>query len=88
MSDNVNAPQHYVVLIKSKTYPYSTYKVECLDVIDSLQMNLNIGSSFQYLWRAGRKDPGKKLEDLKKARFYLDREIKLMEGEMDDDVPF
>jgi len=36
-------------------------------------MNFNVGNAVKYLWRAGSK--GDALEDLKKARWYVDREI-------------
>ena len=35
----------------------------------------------KYIARAGIKDPSKELEDLKKAEFYLNRRIKVLEGE-------
>ena len=35
----------------------------------------------KYVARAGKKDSSKELEDLKKALFYLDRRIKLLETE-------
>ena len=65
VSDPVYSPQHYT----------SIKGVECLDIIAFLKMSFNRGSAFKYLWRAGRKDPKKYLEDLNKARFYLSREI-------------
>jgi hypothetical protein len=34
----------------------------------------------KYVARAGKKDPTKEIEDLKKAAFYLDRRIKLLEN--------
>lgn len=34
----------------------------------------------KYVARAGKKDTSKELEDLKKAAFYLDRRIKLLEN--------
>jgi len=41
-------------------------------------MNFNPGNAIKYIWRAGNK--GNALEDLKKARWYLDDEIKRREG--------
>lgn len=51
-------------------------EVECFDVIEALgfDASFNLGNVLKYLWRAGRKTPDA-LEDLKKARTYLDREI-------------
>jgi hypothetical protein len=40
-------------------------------------MNFNLGNSVKYIWRAG--DKGSIIEDLKKARWYLDREIQRLE---------
>ena len=43
--------------------------------------NYHRGNAVKYIARAGRKDPAKEVEDLRKARFYLDREIeRLMKG--------
>lgn len=39
------------------------------------QMNFNRGNVVKYVARAGLKNPATEVEDLKKARFYLDREI-------------
>lgn len=46
--------------------------VECIDVAE--HMNFNRGNATKYLWRCGQK--GDELEDLRKARWYIDREIK------------
>lgn len=62
MSDNVNHPPHY------NSHPSG---VECIQVTE--HMNFCIGNAMKYLWRAGLK--GDALEDLKKAKFYIEREI-------------
>ena len=41
-------------------------------------MNFCLGNALKYLWRAGLK--GDAVEDLKKARWYIDREIKRLGG--------
>jgi len=51
--------------------------IECIDVIE--HMPFNIGNAIKYLWRADHK--GKTLEDLRKARWYVDREIARRERE-------
>lgn len=51
--------------------------VECIDVIEALGLGFNTGSAMKYIWR--HPDKGKELEDLKKARWYLDREIARLE---------
>lgn len=63
-SDSVNHPAHYT------KHPSG---VECIDVVE--HMNFNRGNATKYIWRAGEKDPAKEIEDLEKARWYLDREI-------------
>lgn len=65
--DCVNHPQHYT------SHPSG---VECIQVTE--HFNFNIGNAVKYLWRAGLK--GKPLEDLQKARWYVDREIKRLGG--------
>lgn len=62
MSDPVNKPSHYTS---------SPSGVECLDVVEHLCFNL--GNAVKYIWRCDLK--GKPIEDLKKAAFYINREI-------------
>lgn len=59
--DNVNHPPHYA-------HPSG---IECIDVVE--HMSFNVGNAIKYLWRAGRKGPA--LEDLRKAAWYINREI-------------
>lgn len=66
MSDPVNHPSHYT------SHPSG---VECIQVTE--HMNFCVGNAVKYLWRAGQK--GDHLEDLKKARWYIDREIERLE---------
>lgn len=61
--ESVNHPSHYNNHISG---------IECIDVVEC--MNFCIGNAIKYLWRCGYK--GNELEDLKKARWYIDREIK------------
>jgi hypothetical protein len=49
--------------------------VEAIDVVE--WMSFNLGNAVKYIWRSGEK--GNLIEDLKKARWYLDREIKRVE---------
>lgn len=62
MSDPVNNPSHY-----------QAGGLESIDVIEAFELNFRLGNVVKYVLRADRK--GKALEDLKKARWYLDREI-------------
>ena len=70
MSDRVNHPKHY---------NESPSGVECITVVE--HMTFNLGNAVKYIWRAGLKSPDK-LEDLKKARWYLDREIGKIHAEI------
>ena len=62
MTDNVNHPDHYT------SHPSG---VECIEITE--HMNFCIGNAFKYLFR--RKFKGRELEDLRKARWYVQREI-------------
>ena len=64
--ENVDHPNHY----GGKDNPY-----EAIKVIEAWELGFNLGNTVKYISRAGKKDPNKHLEDLEKARFYLDREI-------------
>lgn len=62
--DPVNRPKHY-----------ATLDPEPIVVIENWNLGFCLGQVIKYLSRAGRKDPTKTVEDLSKARWYLDREI-------------
>ena len=62
MNDPVNHPKHYT------EHPSG---VECIEITE--HMNFCVGNAIKYLWRAGLK--GEQIEDLRKARWYIDREI-------------
>lgn len=66
--DSVNHPSHY-----------TAYKgVEIIDLTE--QMNFCRGNAVKYIARAGLKDPNKEIEDLEKARWYINREIERLEA--------
>ena len=77
MSDVINRPQHY-----------TTGKIEVIDFIEDKGLNFNLGNVIKYVARAGlKKSQGKSLEakaleDLKKAQFYISREIATREARM------
>lgn len=52
---------------------YKANGLEVFDVIDAYNFNFNLGNAFKYIARAGKK--GDKVEDLRKAITYLNREI-------------
>lgn len=57
----VNHPPHYTA------HPSG---VECITIVE--WMGFNLGNVIKYVWRADQKNG---IEDLEKARWYLDREI-------------
>lgn len=62
----INHPSHY------------NQGIEAIDYIESHKMNFNIGNVIKYVTRAKHK--GTELQDLKKASWYLNREIERLEG--------
>ena len=52
---------------------YKANGIEAFDVIDAFNFNFNLGNAFKYIARAGKK--GDKIEDLRKAITYLNREF-------------
>lgn len=66
-TDNVNHPAHYKV-----------GGVETIDFIEAKSLNYNLGNVVKYITRAGHKND--LIEDLKKARWYLNREISKLDG--------
>ena len=48
---------------------------EAIKVIEAWDLDFHLGNTVKYISRAGKKDPTKEIEDLKKAMFYLDRKI-------------
>lgn len=55
---------------------YRSDSIEAIDVIESWQMNFNLGNVIKYICRAGLKS-NDSIEDLRKAAWYLNREISL-----------
>lgn len=68
--DMVNQPPHYRA---GDTY-------ETIRVIEAWDLGFNLGNTVKYISRAGRKDKAKTVEDLKKAAWYLQREISNLES--------
>lgn len=67
--DMVNNPSHYT------SHPSG---IECIDV--TRHMSFNLGNATKYIWRCDLKKDA--IEDLKKAVFYLNDEIKLRESKV------
>lgn len=68
--ESVNHPSWY----GSKDDPYETIKV-----IQAWGLNFPLGNAIKYISRAGKKDPTKTVEDLRKALFYIQYEIDRIE---------
>jgi thymidylate synthase len=64
VNDPVNHPSHYT------SHPSG---VEAITITEHFPFN--IGNVFKYCWRAGLKDDNSDINDLKKALWYLNREI-------------
>jgi hypothetical protein len=74
MKDNVNHPPHYLA------HPSG---IECIEVTE--HMSFCVGNAVKYLWRADHK--GKDIEDLRKAAWYINREIERREKEWFVTIP-
>ncbi len=69
--ESVNHPDHYGG--ESNVY-------EAIKVIDAWELGFALGNTVKYISRAGKKDPNKELEDLKKALWYLQHHINQLEN--------
>ena len=74
MAEAVNHPAHY----GGKDNPY-----EAIKVIEAWGLGFNLGNTVKYIARADKK--GANVQDLEKARWYLDREIANLKGEVHED---
>jgi len=66
----VNNPTHY-------GGKYNQY--EAIKVIDAWDLGFSLGNTIKYISRAGKKNPDAELEDLKKAKWYLEHHIQNLE---------
>jgi len=71
----VNHPPHY----QAANDPTGTY--EAIKVIEACELNFHLGNVVKYILRAGKKDDA--LKDLRKAAWYLQREIERREKSVD-----
>jgi Protein of unknwon function (DUF3310) len=71
MTDAINPP-HY------QAHPSG---IQCIEITE--HMNFCLGNAIKYIWRAGLKNNA--IEDLRKARWYLDREIERLDHEQFSD---
>lgn len=68
--DVVNHPNHY-----------TDGKIEVIEFIEDKKLNFHRGNAVKYIARAGKKYKDKEIEDLQKAIWYLEREIKRLAAE-------
>jgi hypothetical protein len=69
-NDAVNHPSHY-----------TDGGIETIDFIEAKKLPYHLGNAVKYISRAGKKDQNKTIEDLQKAVWYIERYIKVLEGE-------
>jgi translation initiation factor 2 alpha subunit (eIF-2alpha) len=67
----INHPNHY---------GGEENQYEVIKIIEALNLDFHTGNAIKYIIRAGKKDPTKELEDLRKAAWYIYRKIKNLEG--------
>ena len=70
VNDEVNKPAHY-----------TDGKIEVIDFIEDKKLGFHLGNTVKYVARAGKKDPTKTIQDLEKAKWYLEREINRLKSE-------
>lgn len=68
MVDLINHPPHYTF-----------GKIEVIEVIEDWSLGYHLGNAVKYMARAGRKEGSDELADLHKAKWYLERRIKVVE---------
>ena len=66
--NDIDHPQHYG---GDTTY-------EAIKVIEAWGLGFSLGNSVKYISRAGKKDPSAEIQDLEKARWYIDRHIQAL----------
>ena len=67
MNDNVNHPSHY-----------TQGNIEVIDYIEDKKFGYHLGNVIKYISRAGLKDKSSEVEDLRKAQWYLNRYIEML----------
>lgn len=79
MANIIEHPEHY-----------TSGGVETIDLIEAKELNFNLGNVVKYVSRCGKKKSkgmtadAKALQDLKKAKWYLEREISLREAKQNE----
>ena len=68
--DPVDHPDHY-----------NTGRIEVIAFLDDQGLGFSLGNAVKYISRAGKKNPSTYVQDLEKARWYLDHEIQRAQDE-------
>jgi Protein of unknwon function (DUF3310) len=76
ISGMINHPAHY-----------NQGKIEVIEFIEDKGLNFHRGNAVKYIARAGIKDPAKEIEDLMKAKWYIEREIERIKAYKDKRDP-
>ena len=74
LTNHFEKKEHYEIDMVNHPQHYSAHGIEPIDYIESHNLNFNLGNVIKYVSRA--KFKGTELQDLKKAKWYLEREIK------------
>lgn len=69
--DVVNHPSHY-----------TSGKIEVIEFIEDQNLDYHLGNTIKYICRAGKKNPNTEIEDLQKAKWYLERKISNLKGDL------
>lgn len=81
MSDPINHPKHYTN--SPATCSQCGQGIECIDVTQ--HMDFCLGNATKYIWRCD--DKGATIEDLRKAVWYINRKIALLEKQQSPKQP-
>jgi hypothetical protein len=73
MQDPVNSPKHYT------SHPSG---IDCIEITE--HMSFNLGNAIKYIWRSDLKNDA--IEDLRKAEWYIRREIEKRTPTMKDRI--
>ena len=68
INDPINHPAHY-----------TSGSIEVIDFLEDQGFGFHLANAVKYIARAGKKDPDKTVEDLRKAVWYINRYIGLIE---------
>jgi len=76
ISMNRSLNEYAESVIEHPSHYRSDSGFEAIDVIEAWNLGFNLGNTLKYISRAGLKDKNREIEDLEKAQWYLNREIK------------